>query len=133
MVLVAREGEWRHLLSRFRLHHVKDEEGYGGGYRRTVMLQNASVVGEKIVKVAQSYVKTKLMDVVKETMDKLPPDMLQEKSRNEVYRTLLQFDEVNFWNKAQNHMEVNVDLCAPAVALFSCSDRSRSCFNAFTV
>lgn len=49
--MIAYEGEWRNILAKLR----SDEE-----HRRMVMMHNSAVVGEKIVKVAQSYVKDKL-------------------------------------------------------------------------
>ncbi|KAL7531209.1 hypothetical protein ACHAXR_003900 [Thalassiosira sp. AJA248-18] len=106
-VLIAREGEWRHVLSKLRanhsLHHSQDDESYDETQRRMVMMQNASMVGEKIVKVAQSYANTQLMNAIKESTDRMPPEVLQDNER--VYEALLKSDEVFLWNKAQKHME----------------------------
>ena len=107
-VLVAQEGEWRNLLAKFRsdhhMHHSRHDASYDDQHRRMVMLHNSSVVGEKIVKVAQSFVKTKLTDEVKNATDVLPPEVLEDKGR--LYQALLSFEEVAIWTKAQKHMEV---------------------------
>ena len=68
------------------------------------MLQNASLVGEKIVKAAQSYVKTKLTEAVREATEHMPPEVLEEKGR--MYEFLLEMEDVQTWTKAQKHMEV---------------------------
>ena len=64
--MIAYEGEWRNLLAKLRsdhhyhLHHAQNQAEYDEEHRRMVMMHNSAVVGEKIVKVAQSYVKDKL-------------------------------------------------------------------------
>ncbi|KAL7548694.1 hypothetical protein ACHAWF_011966 [Thalassiosira exigua] len=106
-VLIAREGEWRHMLSKFRADHrlrrAQDEESYSEKHRRMVMLQNATVVGEKLVKVAQAHVKARLMDVVKQATSQMPPEILEDNEK--VYEALLTLEEVQQWTKAEKHME----------------------------
>ena len=105
-VLVANEGEWRSLLSTFRAAHQlhrAQNESYHDEHRRVVMMQNASVVGEKIVRVAQSYVKNQLRDAVKEATARFPPEVLEDERL--IYKALMSDDEVAIWNKAQKHME----------------------------
>mmetsp|Transcript_24069 Transcript_24069/g.51967 ORF Transcript_24069/g.51967 Transcript_24069/m.51967 type:complete len:472 (-) Transcript_24069:62-1477(-) len=106
-VLIAHEGEWKNLLSKFRsnhhLYHAQDDSTYDEEHRRMVMLHNASVVGEKIVNVAQSYVKGKLKEAVKDATNEMPPEV----SENErlLYRALEMNEEVDEWTKASRHME----------------------------
>lgn len=107
-VLIAHEGEWRYLLSKFHAHRSlhqqsQNKESYDEEHRRIVMLQNASLVGEKIVKAAQSYVKTKLTEAVREATEHMPPEVLEEKGR--MYEFLLEMEDVQTWTKAQKHME----------------------------
>lgn len=59
--MIAYEGEWRNILAKLRSdHHLQKQAEYDEEHRRMVMMHNSAVVGEKIVKVAQSYVKDKL-------------------------------------------------------------------------
>ena len=106
-VLIAYEGEWRNLLSKFRsdhrLHHAQNDVTYDEDHRRMVMMHNSGVVGEKIVKVAQSFVKDKLRDAVKEATSHMPPEVLDNEEL--LYQVLEQNDEVNLWTKARRHME----------------------------
>jgi len=106
-VLIAYEGEWRNLLSKFRsdhrLHHAQNDVTYDEDHRRMVMMHNSSVVGEKIVKVAQSFVKDKLRDAVKEATSHMPPEVLD--NEESLYQVLEHNDEVNLWTKARRHME----------------------------
>ena len=106
-VLIAYEGEWRNLLSKFRsdhrLHHAQNDVTYDEDHRRMVMMHNSSVVGEKIVKVAQSFVKDKLREAVKEATSHMPPEVLDNEEL--LYQVLEQNDEVNLWTKARRHME----------------------------
>ena len=67
------------------------------------MMHNSSVVGEKIVKVAQSFVKDKLRDAVKEATSNMPPEVLDNEEL--LYQVLEHNDEVNLWTKARRHME----------------------------
>lgn len=103
-VLVANEGEWRTLLSserhRLHLHGDSDEENHV----RAVMLRNVSLVGERIVKVARSYVKQKLEEAVREASSKLPPDI----DEAHLYEALEYDEEVEGWTRALRHMEVRV-------------------------
>lgn len=101
-VLVAREGEWRSLLSKFRSnHHLNEAEA--DLHSRMVMLNNASVVGEKIVTVAKSYVKAKLKEVVKEATSQMPPEVLENERL--LYQALELNEEVDEWTKASRHMD----------------------------
>jgi len=101
-VLVAYEGQWRNLLSNFRrLHHVQDEL-YDEEHRRMVMMHNASAVGEKIVKVAQSYVKGKLREAVTNVTSQLPPEMLDNEQI--LYEVLEHDEQVDLWTRAKKHM-----------------------------
>jgi hypothetical protein len=106
-VLIAHEGDWRDLLSRFRAnfhrHHTHDDASYEEHYHRMVMLRDVAIVGEKIIKVAQSYVKSKLTEVVKEAANYLPPEVLEDENR--LYETLEGIEEVQMWSKARRHME----------------------------
>eukprot|EP00578_Thalassiosira_sp_NH16_P011946 CAMPEP_0181108712 /NCGR_PEP_ID=MMETSP1071-20121207/17780_1 /TAXON_ID=35127 /ORGANISM="Thalassiosira sp., Strain NH16" /LENGTH=323 /DNA_ID=CAMNT_0023192341 /DNA_START=409 /DNA_END=1380 /DNA_ORIENTATION=- len=90
-VLIAREGEWRNMLSKQQTHG------------RMVMMHNASIVGEKIVTVAQSYVKDKLMDAVKDATDRMPPEVLENERL--LYDALEMNEEVDLWTKARRSME----------------------------
>mmetsp|Transcript_14795 Transcript_14795/g.25260 ORF Transcript_14795/g.25260 Transcript_14795/m.25260 type:complete len:460 (-) Transcript_14795:48-1427(-) len=106
-VLIAREGGWRNLLAKFRsdhpLHKVKGDSGYDEEHRRMVMLHNASGVGEKIVKAARSYVKEQLITAVKEGVNRMPPEVVEDENR--LYHALQGLEDVNLWSKAQKHVE----------------------------
>lgn len=103
-VLVASEGEWRGLMKKLRsLMHAYDKEVYEELHRRVVMVQDVAGVGEKVIKVAQSYVKGKLMDAVREATAQMPPEIV--KDRNKLHEALLENDEVELWTKASKHME----------------------------
>ena len=69
-VLVAHEGKWTNSLSKIHsiheLQRAQDNESYDENYRRMVMLQHSSVVGENIVKAARAFVKGNLTEAVKE-------------------------------------------------------------------
>eukprot|EP00956_Cyclotella_meneghiniana_P021615 scaffold39524_cov62-Cyclotella_meneghiniana.AAC.4 len=99
-VLVANEGEWRALLSsdRHRLHGDDSDEA---NHARAVMIRNVSMVGERIVKVARSYVKQKLEEAVRESSSKLPPDI----DEAHLYEALEYDEEVERWTRALRHME----------------------------
>jgi len=100
-VLVAREGGWRDMLSKFRSdRRLRD---YDEMHHRMVMLHNAAGVGEKIVKAAQSYVKGRLNEAVREATERLPPEVVEDK--NLLYEVLRQLDDVELWVKAQSNME----------------------------
>ena len=106
-VLVAREGEWRTLLAKFRAEHplrrAQDEEGYNEEHRRMVMMHNASIVGEKVVSVAKAYVKAKLTETVKEATEQMPPEILEDEKK--LYRALLSIEEVQLWTRARAAMD----------------------------
>jgi len=106
-VLIAREGEWRNLMSKFRGNHQLrkkyDEDVYNEIHHRMLMLHNAAGVGEQIVKVAQSYVKRKLIDVVRDATGRLPPEVVED--RNRLHQALLGLEDVELWSKAAKHVE----------------------------
>ena len=104
-VLVAREGEWRNLLDRFRSTQNANGEGYDDEYARVVMLRNVSLVGERIVKVARTHVKSKLTEAVKDATAKFPPEVLDDEVR--LYEALENDEEVEGWTNAMRHMEVS--------------------------
>jgi hypothetical protein len=107
-VLVAYEGEWRTILSRFRAHHHKRGEldrEYDEEYRRAIMLRNVAVVGERIIKVGQAHVKQKLKEAVRDATSSMPPEVLESEER--LYSALEEVEEVDLWTKANQHMEVN--------------------------
>jgi len=109
-VLVAYEGEWRTILASFRAnHHRRAEEdlAYDHEYRRVLMLRNVAVVGERIVKVAQSHVKQKLKEAVRDATSTLPPEVLENEAR--LYSALEQVEEVELWTRASRHMEVRFE------------------------
>jgi Zn-dependent protease with chaperone function len=108
MVLIAHEGEdWRTVLSRFRekfhLFHAQDLERYKEHHQRMVMLRDVAMVGEKILKVARSYVKSKLATVVREAVSQFPPEM--QENEQVLYEALEGIEEVQLWTKARRHME----------------------------
>ena len=110
-VLIAHEGEdWRTVLSRFRekfqVFHAHDPECYREHHHRMVMLRDVTVVGEKIIKVARSYVKSKLAEEVKEAVQKLPPEAKEDENR--LYEALEEIKEVQMWTKARRHMEGDI-------------------------
>jgi hypothetical protein len=106
-VLIAHEGKWSNSLSKIQsihqLRHARDNGSYGENYRRMVMLQHSSVVGENIVKAARAFVKTKLTEAVKEAKSNLPPEVLDDESR--LYQALEMNEDVDLWTKARRHME----------------------------
>ena len=71
-VLIAHEGDWRHLLSRFKAnfhrHHNANEDNstYEEQYKRMIMLRDVAIVGEKIIKVARMLVKSQQQEAIKE-------------------------------------------------------------------
>lgn len=101
-VLVAREGEWRNILERFRSTHSESE--HDDEYTRVLMLRNISIVGERIVKVARAHVKQQLAEAVREATSRLPPEVLENEAR--LYQALEEDEEVEGWTKAMKHMEV---------------------------
>ena len=109
MVLIAHEGEdWRIVLSRlrekFQIFHAHDNmERYKEHHHRMVMLRDVAKVGEKIIKVARSYVKSKLAEVVRDAVNQLPPEVQEDENR--LYEALEQIEEVALWTKATRHME----------------------------
>ncbi|KAK1743713.1 metalloendopeptidase OMA1 [Skeletonema marinoi] len=108
MVLIAHEGEdWRIVLSRlrekFQIFHSDDMERYKEHHHRMVMLRDVAKVGEKIIKVARSYVKSKLAEVVRDAVNQLPPEVQEDEKR--LYEALEQIEEVALWTKATRHME----------------------------
>jgi len=111
-VMVAYEGDWKTMLSTFRAHHHRhhsdlSNETYAEEYRRVVMLRNVAIVGEKIVKVAQAYVKSKLKEVVTEATVDMPPEILENERR--LYEALEEHEDVDLWTRARRHMEVSDD------------------------
>jgi len=107
-VMVAYEGDWKTMLSTFRAHHHRhhsdlSNETYAEEYRRVVMLRNVAIVGEKIVKVAQAYVKSKLKEVVTEATVDMPPEILENERR--LYEALEEHEDVDLWTRARRHME----------------------------
>lgn len=106
-VLIAYEGEWRNLLAKLRsdlkLRHAQDDASYDQKHRRMVMMHNSSVVGEKIVKAARSYVKEKLTEAVREATSQMPPEVLEDETL--LYELLERNEEVNLWTKARRHTE----------------------------
>ncbi len=68
------------------------------------MLRNVAVVGERIVKVAQSHVKQKLKEAVRDATSRFPPEALENESR--LYSALEGVEEVEIWTRASRHMEV---------------------------
>lgn len=98
------------MLSNFRAHyhkhHIHEDNVYEKQYQRLVMLRNVAIVGEKIVKVAQSHVREKLKEAVKEATSRLPPEVLEDESR--LYSALEMIDEVDVWTRARGHMEVSL-------------------------
>jgi len=108
MVLIAHEGEdWRTVLSRFRekfqMFRAQDDERYREYHHRMVMLRDVAKVGEKIIKVARSYVKLKQAEVVQEAVKQLPPEVQEDENR--LYEALEKNEEVERWTKATRHME----------------------------
>jgi len=108
MVLIAHEGEdWRIVLSRLReklqIFHSDNVERYKEHHHRMVMLRDVAKVGEKIIKVARSYVKSKLAEVVRDAVHQLPPEVQEDENR--LYEALEQIEEVALWTKATRHME----------------------------
>ena len=106
-VLIAHEGKWSNSLTKIhsihQLRHVQDSGNYGENYRRMVMLQHSSVVGENIVKAARAFVKTKLTEAVQEAKRHLPPEVLEDE--NHLYQALEMNEDVDLWTKARRHME----------------------------
>jgi hypothetical protein len=106
-VLIAHEGKWSNSLSKIhsihQLRRAQDSGNYGDNYRRMVMLQHSSVVGENIVKAARAHVKGKLTEAVKEAKSQLPPEALDDERR--LYQALETNEEVDLWTKARRHME----------------------------
>lgn len=106
-VLIAHEGKWSNSLSKIhsihQLRRAQDSGNYGDNYRRMVMLQHSSVVGENIVKAARAFVKGKLTEAVKEAKSQLPPEVLDDERR--LYQALEMNEEVDLWTKARRHME----------------------------
>lgn len=103
-VMVAREGEWRNILDRFRAHHNSSNDTNDDEYARVVMLRNVAIVGERIVKVARAHVKQKLAEAVQEATSHFPPEVLEHEGR--LYEALEGDEEVEGWTKALKHMEV---------------------------
>jgi hypothetical protein len=110
-VLVAYEGEWRTILASFRANHrrrAEEDLAYDHEYRRVLMLRNVAVVGERIVKVAQSHVKQKLKEAVRDATSGFPPEVLENEAR--LYSALEQVEEVELWTRASRHMEVRCEM-----------------------
>eukprot|EP00986_Skeletonema_menzelii_P000585 scaffold162_cov143-Skeletonema_menzelii.AAC.4 len=108
MVLIANEGEdWRTVLSRFRekfqLYRAHDVERYKEHHHRMVMLRDVANVGEKIIIVARSYVKSKLAEAVRDAVKQLPPEVQEDENR--LYEALEKIEEVELWTKATRQME----------------------------
>lgn len=104
-VLIADEGQSMKLLSKLRydLRHAQDGASHDLLHQRMVMMQNSSMVGEKIVKGARAYVKDKLAEAVKETTSRMSPKILQDEDL--LYQLLGLDEDVKLWTNAQKHME----------------------------
>ena len=107
-VLIAHEGDWRNLLSRFkanfqRYHTNEDNSTYEEQYKRMVMLRDVAIVGEKIIKVARMLVKSQQQEAIKEAAKNLPPEVLDNEYR--LHEALEGNKEVDMWSKARRHMQ----------------------------
>ena len=72
-----------------------------------VMLRDVAKVGEKIIVVARSYVKSKLAEVVRDAVKQLPPEVQEDENR--LYEALEKIEEVELWTKASRHMNMEGD------------------------
>ena len=104
-VLIANEGQSKKLLSKLRsdMRNIKDDESRDKLQKRMVMLQNSSIVGEKIVSVARSYVKEKLTEAVKVATSRMPPEVLEDEDM--LYQLLERDEDVNLLTRARKHVE----------------------------
>jgi len=104
-VLIANEGQSKKLLSKLRsdMRNIKDDESRDKLQKRMVMLQNSSIVGEKIVSVARSYVKEKLTEAVKVVTSRMPPEVLEDEDM--LYQLLERDEDVNLLTRARKHVE----------------------------
>lgn len=108
-VLIAHEGDWRNLLSRYKVnfhrHHATNEDNstYEQQYKRMVMLRDVAIVGEKIIRVARMFVKSKQQEAIKEAAKNLPPEVLDNEYR--LHEALEENKEVDMWSKARRHMQ----------------------------
>ena len=104
-VLIANEGQSTKLLSKLRsdMRNIKDDESRNKLQKRMVMLQNSSIVGEKIVSVARSYVKEKLTEAVKVATSRMPPEVLEDEDM--LYQLMERDEDVNLLTRARKHVE----------------------------